>query len=73
MIVSDSPRPARLGARTWTYPLGQVLDRKDITTIAWSEEGRTLLVGTRDHGLYRAVIPMGVEEMEEMPGGMDLR
>ena len=61
------------GARTWTHPLGETLDRKDITAIVWSEEERTLLVGTRDHGLYRAVIPMGVEEMEEMPGGMDLR
>lgn len=61
------------GGRTWDYPVGDILDRKDVTAVVWSRSERTLLVGTRDNGLYRAVIPSGVEEVWVFPEELDLR
>lgn len=46
---------------TWDFPLSEELSHLDVTSVTIGSD-RTLLVGTRHQGIYRAVVPSSVEE-----------
>ena len=60
------------GGETWDYPVSEELIGRDITAVAFA--GTTIIVGTANHGIYRADFPSGVEgEARIVPVWIDLR
>ena len=58
---------------TWDSPLPLELESLDITTAALGRN-RTLVIGTRNNGIYRATLPSSVdEEIRAQPSRLDLQ